>query len=395
MPLGTVGELALEGPALAREYLNNPTKTADTFINEPAWTKDFPSSLSSPRRIYKTGDLVKYNPDGSIEYLGRKDHQIKLHGQRMELGEIEHRLLESQNVRSAVVILPHTGPLRQKLAAVISLKSLAADSTTITTGACELVSQRDMLGGGHQEAKAIQKSIEAQLPHYMVPQVWAVVKNIPMLVSGKLDRKRVTSWLEQLEDSVYDRMMQDYDDASHDIMEGRAQENEDEAPTLLREIFSQVLNLPLHKIDTSRSFIYLGGDSITGMAVVSKARKRGLNLPLNRILQSKSIAELSTSLEAKPHQVKSEGDSSGAFQLSPIQKLFFRSSPAVPKNIGRFNQSMTVSLKQRVQPSVLENALRAVVQKHPMLRARFVKSKEGAWHQVVTNVRTTPCIFLL
>lgn len=395
MPLGTVGELALEGPALAREYLNNPTKTADTFINEPAWTKDFPSPLSSPRRIYKTGDLVKYNPDGSIEYLGRKDHQVKLHGQRMELGEIEHRLLESPNVRSAVVILPHTGPLRQKLAAVISLKSLAADSTTITTGACELVSQRDMLGVGHQEAKAIQKSIEAQLPHYMVPQVWAVVKNIPMLVSGKLDRKRVTSWLEQLEDSVYDRMMQDYDDASHDIIEGKAQENEDEAPTLLREIFAQVLNLPLHKIDTSRSFIHLGGDSITGMAVVSKARKRGLNLPLNRILQSKSIAELSTSLQAKPLQVKSEGDSSGAFQLSPIQKLFFRSSPAVPKTIGRFNQSMAVSLKQRVQPSVLENALRAVVQKHSMLRARFVKSKEGAWHQTVTNVRTNPYILAL
>lgn len=391
MPPGTVGELALEGPALAREYLKNPTKTADTFINEPVWAKDFPSSLSSPRRVYKTGDLVKYNSDGSIEYLGRKDHQVKLHGQRMELGEIEHRLLESQNVRSAVVILPNTGPLRQKLVAVISLKSLISDSSTITTGACELVSPRDMLRVGHQEANATKKSIEAQLPHYMVPQVWAVVQSIPMLVSGKLDRKRVTSWLEQLEDSVYDRIMEDYDKATHDIAEdGKAQEKEVEAPNTLRDIFAQVLNLPLHKIDTSRSFIYLGGDSITGMAVVSKARKRGLNLPLNHILQSKSIAELSTSLEAKPRQVKNEGDANTAFQLSPIQKLFFRSSSIVPKNSERFNQSMTVRLTQRVKPSALENALRAVVQKHSMFRARFVKSKEGTWHQMVTNVRTNP-----
>ncbi|KAL4782981.1 hypothetical protein BJX76DRAFT_358411 [Aspergillus varians] len=386
-PLGAVGELALEGPVLAREYLKNPTKTAETFIDEPAWIKSFLSPLSSPRRIYKTGDLVKYNSDGSIEYLGRKDHQVKLNGQRMELGEIEHRLLESQDIRNAVVILPKAGPVRNKLVAVLSLKSLTSDSSTIKMGACELVSQKDMLKVGHRETSAIKKSIEEQLPVYMVPQVWAVLKNIPMLVSGKLDRKRITGWFEQLRESDYDRIMQDYDNVTPEVIEEEEdQDNEDTVPAILREIFAQVLNLPLRKIDPSRSFIYLGGDSITGMAVVSKARKRGLNLPLNRILQSKTIGELAASCEAKKsQQTKTERESNSLFRLSPIQELFFRSSPDMPKSSARFNQSMTVRLTQRINPGVVEDAVRAVVRKHSMFRARFNKSLDGTWQQRITN----------
>ncbi|RDW76398.1 nonribosomal peptide synthase Pes1 [Aspergillus mulundensis] len=386
-PLGAVGELVLEGPTLAREYLKNPTKTAENFVSEPAWIKNFSSSLPSPRRIYKTGDLAKYNYDGSIEYLGRKDHQVKLHGQRMELGEIEHRLLANQTVRNAVVILPQTGPLRQKLVAVMSLKSLTSDSNMIATGACELASQKDMLRVGHLEASAIQKRVEEQLPHYMVPQAWAVIKNIPMLVSGKLDRKRISSWLEQLDESAYDRIMQDYDDATPDTIE---EENEDQGepdtiPETIRDIFAQVLNLPIHKVDPDRSFIYLGGDSITGMAVVSKARKCGLNLTLNRILQAKSIEELAASCDTRLLPTKSVTESCSPFALSPIQELFFRSSPTVLKGSGRFNQSITVRLANRVEPTVVEDAIRAVVRKHSMLRARFSKSTDGTWQQRITS----------
>ncbi|KAL2832125.1 hypothetical protein BDW59DRAFT_157587 [Aspergillus cavernicola] len=387
-PLGAVGELALEGPALAREYLKNPKKTAETFIDEPLWIKRFPSPSPLPRRIYKTGDLVKYNLDGSIEYLGRKDHQVKLRGQRMELEEIEHRLLESPSVRHAVVILPQTGPLQQKLVAVVSLNSLTPDSKNIVSGsACELVSQKDMLKVGHRETSENKKGIEAQLPVYMVPQVWAVVKNLPMLVSGKLDRKRITNWLEQLEDTAYDRIMQVYDNsASHTIEQEEDTRNEDSVVESLREIFAQVLNLPLHKVDQSRSFINLGGDSITGMSVVSKARKHGLTLHLNRILQSKSMVELAASCDVKPQQVKNNAaESSVPFRLSPCQELFFRLESNSPKSSGRFNQSMTVHLTRRLQPGVVRDAVRAIVQKHSMFRARFSKSRDGVWQQRITK----------
>ncbi|KAL4905874.1 hypothetical protein BDW74DRAFT_177571 [Aspergillus multicolor] len=386
-PLGAIGELVLEGSTLAREYLKNPTKTAEHFVDEPAWIKNFPSSLSSPRRIYKTGDLAKYNSDGSIEYIGRKDHQVKLHGQRMELGEIEHRLFANQTVRNAVVMLPRTGPLRQKLVAVMSLKSLTSDPSMIASSACELVSEKDMSRVGHRETNAIQKRVEEQLPHYMVPQAWAVIKNVPMLVSEKMDRKRISTWLEQLDESTYDRIMQDYGDAEPDAIE---EEDEDRSgpntiPEIIQGIFAQVLNLPIHKVDPNRSFIYLGGDSITGIAVVSKARKCGLNLPLNRILQAKSIEELAAWCDTKPVPTKRVAELSSPFALSPIQELFFRSSPAVLKGSGRFNQSITVRLANRVEPTVLENAIRAVVRKHGMFRARFSKSTDGTWQQRTTK----------
>ncbi|KAL3460706.1 hypothetical protein BJX64DRAFT_290019 [Aspergillus heterothallicus] len=318
-PLGAVGELALEGPPLAREYLNNAEKTAEAFINEPAWMKHFPNSLCSPRRIYKTGDLVRYNTDGTVEYLGRKDHQVKLHGQRMELGEIEHRLLDSPDVRHALVILPLAGPLKQKLVGVLSLKSLASESGLNSGGALDLVGPEGMARIGSQEINVIQKGIEAQLPMYMVPQAWAVVKSIPMLVSGKLDRKRVTQWIEQLSESAYDRIMQDHDDVVQNTLEEEDHEASNSTIKTIRNIFSQVLNLPLQKVDPSRSFINLGGDSITGMAVVSKARKFGLNLPLNRILQSKSIDALSLCCEARDPKIQIDIESSFTFHTHSIK----------------------------------------------------------------------------
>ncbi|KAJ0424647.1 hypothetical protein BJY00DRAFT_309065 [Aspergillus carlsbadensis] len=384
-PLGAIGELALEGPALAREYLKNPSKNAEAFVNEPAWMKNFPSSLPSPRRIYKTGDLVKYNTDGTVEYLGRKDHQVKLHGQRMELGEIEHRLLDSPNIRHALVILPQTGPLKQKLVGVLSLKSLASESGLNSGGALELVSPKDMARVGQQGISAIQKSIEEQLPMYMVPQAWAVVKNVPMLVSGKLDRKRITHWLENLEESAYNRIMQDYDDVPLDTSEQEIQETSNSTIEIIRDIFAQVLNVPIHKVDPSRSFINLGGDSITGMAVVSKARKNGMELPLNRVLQSKSIEALSLCCEAKSPEVQKAKESMVSFRLSPIQELFFRASPTAPKSSGRFNQSMTLRLSRRIQARVLGDAIHALVQKHSMFRARFSKSADGTWQQRITD----------
>ncbi|KAL2836009.1 hypothetical protein BJY01DRAFT_252206 [Aspergillus pseudoustus] len=394
-PLGAIGELALQGLPLAREYLRNPKKTAEAFVDEPAWMRSFPGSLSLPRRIYKTGDLVRYNPDGTVQYLGRKDHQVKLHGQRMELGEIEHRLLDCQNVRHALVILPQAGPLKQKLVSVLSLKSLASEPGLNSSGALDLVSPRDMARLGKQEISAIQKSTNAQLPIYMVPQAWAAVKDIPMLVSGKLDRKRVTQWIEQLNESAYDRIMQDYDDLSQDNVEQEDQEDGNPTIDIIRDIFAKVLNLPLHKVDPSRSFINLGGDSITGMAAVSKARKNGLNLPLNRVLQSKSIEALSLGCEAKTPETQTAQtkESMAPFRLSPIQELFFRCIGTAPKSSDRFNQSVTVRLTRSIQSNVLGNAVQALVQKHSMFRARFSQSADGTWQQRITDDTKSSFIF--
>ncbi|PWY83154.1 nonribosomal peptide synthase Pes1 [Aspergillus sclerotioniger CBS 115572] len=384
-PLGAVGELALEGPALAREYLKNPKKTAEAFVDEPEWIKSFPSDLPSPRRIYKTGDLVKYNSDGSVEYIGRKDHQVKLHGQRMELGEIEHRLYEDPRVRHAVVILPTTGPLKQRLVTVLSLNSVTAEKSIISDNACELIGRDGSAQSAYQELVTIQKSLETQLPIYMVPQAWALIKQLPMLVSGKLDRKRITAWLERIDDASYDRIMEDYDSIKRGEVEQEEEEDDKETSVkLIKDIVSQVLNLPAHKVDSDRSFVSLGGDSITGMAVISRARKHGLAVTLHGVLQTKSIKELALATETKVQTVRREEKSHESFELSPIQGLFVHSATGF-RDSTRFNQSMTVRVTRKIEPKDLENAIKAVVKQHSMFRARLFKSRDGKWQQKITD----------
>ncbi|KAJ5489299.1 Nonribosomal peptide synthetase 1 [Penicillium diatomitis] len=386
-PLGAVGELALEGPALAREYLKNPQKNAEAFVNDPAWVKDFlsPSSVSSSRRIYKTGDLCYYNPDGSIEYISRKDHQIKLHGQRMELGEIEHRLSEHSAVRHAVVILPKAGPLKQRLVAVLSASDNNNDEKLISDKACELLEPDHMQNGGLSRLVDIQKSLESQLPVYMVPQTWALIKKLPMLVSGKLDRKKISAWLENIDDGSYERIMQDFDQMKRGVVQKPETHQEKEGPVkVVREIIAQVLNISLQKVNLDRSFVSLGGDSITGMAVISKARKQGLVVTLNDILQSKSVKELAQVAQTKKSTSSRHQEKAGeGFALSPVQKLYTQCSNFF-KGEARFNQSITVRIARRVESEVLRRAITAVTSQHAMLHARVYK-KNGIWQQKIVE----------
>lgn len=252
-PLGTIGELAIEGPTLARGYLNDELKTAAAFVDNPAWTATFPSPASAPRRIHKTGDLVKYNPDGSLEYVGRKDNQVKLHGQRMDLGEIEHRLETDPRVRHVIVLMPKTGFFQERLISVLSLNSLSAEYAVLSAGTCQLVDKEDRVDS---ELAEIRNRLSAQLPSYMLPRAWAVVKDLPMLVSGKLDRKKVQGWVENIPEETYQQIV------------GRVgnQESTAEATgvaSVLQEIWAQVLNIPLEKVKLNQSFLSLGEFSKT------------------------------------------------------------------------------------------------------------------------------------
>ncbi|KAJ5546688.1 hypothetical protein N7494_004273 [Penicillium frequentans] len=380
-PLGAVGELALEGMSLAREYMKNPEKNAECFIESPAWAKEFKSHLPSPRRIYKTGDLCYYNPDGSVEYISRKDHQVKLNGQRMELGEIEHRIGANDLVRHAVVILPKTGPLQKRLVTVMSMNKISADNKLISDKVCELIDEDDFNKDGLAGLVEVQRSLESQLPIYMVPATWALIKKLPMLVSGKLDRKKITAWLENIDEASYERIMQDYDSMKRGPREKPEEQQQDGSLKVIQEIFSQVLNMSISKVNVDRSFVSLGGDSITGMAVISRARKQGLVLTLNDILQSRSVKELAQAAKSKaPVTAHREEKSGEGFALSPVQKLYMQSSTSF-KGAARFNQSMTVRISRRIEGEVLRRAIKAVTSQHAMFRARFSKSVDGKWQQ--------------
>ena len=158
VPIGVPGELLIGGDGLARGYLNRPDLTAERFIPHPF--SDHPQA-----RLYKTGDLVRYLPDGQIEYLGRIDHQVKIRGFRIELGEIEAILLKHSDIKQAVVVVRETSVGDKQLVAYVT----AAEQHTVSRG-------------------ELQRYLKSVLPAYMVPSIFVILEALPLTPNGKIDR---------------------------------------------------------------------------------------------------------------------------------------------------------------------------------------------------------------
>ncbi|PQE17917.1 non-ribosomal peptide synthetase protein [Rutstroemia sp. NJR-2017a WRK4] len=193
LPIGAVGELLIEGPAMAEGYLNDKEKTAAAFISSPKWARNI-NSHSRPRRLYRTGDLAQYNSDGSINYLGRKDTRMKLRGLRIEMGDVEHHLLSQPSVRRAMVALPTTGPYSDQLTAILELHG--AQEPNVHSG-IDIMSKSE-LEASNFDWSIISAHLKERLPAYMAPSSWIVIKTIPLHSSGKLDRSKLLKWLADL-----------------------------------------------------------------------------------------------------------------------------------------------------------------------------------------------------
>ena len=192
-PIGTVGELLIQGPNVARGYINPDVDTSMAFIEDPL----LPHSLEKRcQRLYKTGDQARYNTDGTVSILGRKDAQVKLRGQRVELGEIEYQLSAVDAVARSVVTMPKNGPFRNGLVAVIQLRNGREKSGKPHEAL--LTISNDSLPGLDDTVTCVRGHLETHLPSYMVPTTWIVVENLPSLVTAKSDRKAVSEWLERL-----------------------------------------------------------------------------------------------------------------------------------------------------------------------------------------------------
>lgn len=191
MPVGAVGELLVEGPTLARGYLGDSEKTTAAFVDSPAWLKAL--AVGQRRRLYKTGDLVRYQADGTLVYVGRKDLQLKVRGQRVELGEIEYHLSMYPAVALALVTCPKSGVYSKSLVGVIQLRQTYLPCSSTSTNIL-VVSQQRLKAIGF-DASSLSIYLKQSLPGYMVPNFWIVVEKIPLSVSAKVDRKAVHAWL--------------------------------------------------------------------------------------------------------------------------------------------------------------------------------------------------------
>ena len=380
-PVGCVGEIVLEGALVSRGYLNDEAKTAASYIQDPAWAKTESSCENNPRRMYKTGDMARYDPDGVLRYVSRKDNQVKLHGQRLELGEVEHRILSHSSVHHAVARVPRAGPLKDKLVVTLSYENITAPLSgdnnhkdVTDTTALQLL---DKPGKESIDAdlSTIRQTLEENLPSYMVPSVWINVLAIPLNLNGKINRKTVNDWLEGIDQQMYQSLLRDSDDK-----EATAQPSTQEEHVLQRLVGS-ILNLEAPSL--GRSFLSLGGDSITAMQLRGKARTEGIDLTVQDVLKSKSLMNLAAKAQsAKAALVVHQREDSGvSFGLSPIQSLFLEKAQAAT----HFNQSFILRINQAVTAGRLQQAVESVVSRHSMLRARFHCDSNGTWFQSVED----------
>ncbi|KAK4246306.1 non-ribosomal peptide synthetase [Corynascus novoguineensis] len=387
VPIGAIGELLVEGPILARGYLDDEAKTSAAFVN-PAWA-------GGHRRMYRTGDLVRYQEDGTMEYLGRRDNQVKLRGQRLELGEIEEQLIKRSEIQQCAVLLVKEGLCANKLVAVLTLKT-ASNSTV--AGRLALASDPaegvDVLAGDYISATTatVGQALSEVLPSFMVPSCWIVSSKLPLMASGKTDRRFLTSCVNKMSQEMYQLCTGQGSSSA-----GAEQEGLTAVEKAILQVWSAVLNTPEQSINPSAgSFVKMGGDSISAMEVVAQCRGKGIPLRIEQLLKAKSVKQLAAPFEdldlaptqapaaaenasittagsvQKQQEEEEEDDNITMFGLSPIQRMFTRLSPGE----NHFNQSFLLKVsttKARVSEDAMRQALDVVVKRHAMLRARFQK----------------------
>ncbi|PGH27421.1 hypothetical protein AJ80_00899 [Polytolypa hystricis UAMH7299] len=239
-----VGELLLESPLLAQGYLNDPIRTSSKFITDPAWSlREIKAhgDCAAHRRFYKTGDLVRYCADGSMEILGRTDTQVKLGGQRVELTEVDYHIQQTSLGRLVATFLPKSGPLRDKLTAVIVSSNQSALSTSAHSGG--VASTIQFKSYDPSLISNTRAELQRRIPGYMIPFFWVDIGHFPLTASGELDRKRISTKLEKLHQKEYLCLMRGGDDSG--VTESDEEDEEDEEVKFLRVTCSTVMNVPL------------------------------------------------------------------------------------------------------------------------------------------------------
>ncbi|KAL3485301.1 hypothetical protein BJX62DRAFT_243086 [Aspergillus germanicus] len=285
-PIGAPGELLIEGPLIARGYVNNPEQTAASFVPPP----DF---IPAPYgcRVYRTGDLVRQNIDGTFTYLGRRDTQVKIRGQRVETGEIEHQIVHHLNEVQVAVVCLLEG---QGLVGAIEIH----DPDTATT-----VQPAGIIAPSHKlqtKLANLRESLLRALPDYMVPGIFVPLTHIPTNVSGKLDRRAVHSLLSSLPTTDLGMWTAESEEDPHSSSLTPSSEMEQ----TLQELWARVLGVPIEKVHPQSDFFRLGGDSVAAMRMVAATSRtaKHLGLVVVDIFQHPQLADLSRVLEERVQQ---------------------------------------------------------------------------------------------
>ncbi|GAB1215415.1 hypothetical protein ATERTT37_004602 [Aspergillus terreus] len=304
VPVGSLGEILIEGPIVGRGYINNPQATESSFIKPPAWLLAVRPDFDPTTRLYKTGDLARYFPDGRLDIHGRKDSQIKIRGQRIELGEVEFQVQSCfpSAAGGIVVDVAPTG-LDDGNLALFAFICFGGPVSASDVGSQVLrAADEDFVA----EAASASSALFERLPAYMVPSYFLPLANLPINPSGKADRR----YLKSLLDIPAEKLHQ-YRPLSK--RQQRAPSSAEER--LLHHIWSTTLGLDEKLIGADDNFFQVGGDSVSAMKVAAVARQQGLDISVADIFAHPRLSALAATSSNK--DVSDPGFEPTLFALCP------------------------------------------------------------------------------
>ena len=337
-PRGAVGELYLAGAGMAIGYLNRPQLTAQLFFN---------NALIENERIYKTGDLVRMLPDGSLAYMGRVDEQVQIRGLRVELGEIQSQLAKLPGVKSAVVVVGE----QQRLIAFV----------TAIDGMVDLES-------------TLKQRLQAVLPEHMVPTTYRVLDDIPLTVNGKIDRKTLLNL--------------DTTDAGETFV--KPQSNSE---ITLAQIWYKLLKLAVDELSATDNFFNLGGHSLLSVRLVSQVSEYfDVDLSVRDIFDAPQLDQLARLIDAK------KGFISKAVVRTPVvaiaregetqfntsfaqQRLWFIDQ--LEGTSTQYNMPGAIRIEGAFDVTLAQSAFERIIERHEPLRTVFSRGAEGCVQHIL------------
>ena len=333
-PARVAGELCIGGAGLAREYLNRPELTAERFVPDKF-------SRTPGSRLYRTGDLASWYPDGTLRYLGRIDHQVKLRGFRIELGETEAALRQCEGVREAAVMV----------------REVQGDK-----GLVAYVTAKD---GTRLDATRLRGALQHSLPEYMMPSAFVMLETMPLTANGKLDRRALPAPDDRPAEESYVAPR----NATEEILAG---------------IWTRVLRR--ERVSVHDNFFVIGGHSLLATQVITRIRAVfAIELPLRRLFEYPTVATLAQVIEKQEQgglipEIRPVSRETDLLLSFAQQRLWFahQLNPGSPA----YNIPLTVRLQGPLNTEALEEALREIVRRHEILRTRYEAVEERVLQRI-------------
>ncbi len=332
LPIGAVGELCISGAGLARGYLNKPTLTKEKFVENPYDPK---------RKMYKSGDLVKWNEAGNIEFIGRVDDQVKIRGFRIETGEIENRILKYEGIKEAVVIKRKEE--EEYLCAYF-------------------------VGEEKIETNNIKAEIMKYLPNYMIPAYFVQLEEIPLRSNKKIDKKALPN------PEKNRNIEKEYVCGRNEIEEK------------LLKIYEEVLNL--NQVGILDNFFELGGHSLKAMIVIGKIHKElGIKISIQELFKNPTVEKIGDyiqNIDKNPYEEIKAIDKKEYYETSSAQKRMYTLSQFEKNNVA-YNMPGFMEIEGTLEKERLEKAFEKLVQRHEALRTTFFLVEDEVMQRIETK----------